>query len=261
MMMMMLLQRSRNKTIEKLPASLVRARAVPMQYRYDVRATNKPKAERPAAAFEQNHIIAPVNYRLYCNRSHHSILTNMSRRIHRSGAPGDASSSSSSEEEDAFTALSRRKSKKRRVVAAEDACIAPESSQVETTGGHTAAVVLARQDASAARKQKLDALVEELLETSQSIPLDATAKGERRAAVRGSFVLPGEEHLTTNVFVGNLPPSITEEEVGQLFSQFGTIPVVIHASIAALGPEIQKMLYDRSHTIQYLDSYCTLYVD
>jgi hypothetical protein len=38
---------------------------------------------------------------------------------------------------------------------------------------------------------------------------------------RGSFVDPTEEHETTNIFVGNLAPSITEEEMTELFRQFG----------------------------------------
>jgi U2-associated protein SR140 len=37
----------------------------------------------------------------------------------------------------------------------------------------------------------------------------------------GSFVQPGEEHLTTNIFAGNLAPSITEEQMTDLFRQFG----------------------------------------
>jgi RNA recognition motif-containing protein len=38
---------------------------------------------------------------------------------------------------------------------------------------------------------------------------------------KGSFVEPGEEKLTSNLFVGNLAPSITEEDLSNLFSQFG----------------------------------------
>lgn len=40
---------------------------------------------------------------------------------------------------------------------------------------------------------------------------------------KGSFVEPGEELETTNIFVGNLAPSITEEEMTDLFRQFGEI--------------------------------------
>lgn len=37
----------------------------------------------------------------------------------------------------------------------------------------------------------------------------------------GSFVDPGDELITTNIFVGNLAPNITEEQMTELFRQFG----------------------------------------
>jgi len=39
----------------------------------------------------------------------------------------------------------------------------------------------------------------------------------------GSYVMPGEEHSTTNVFVGNLSPLTTEEQLTDIFSQFGDL--------------------------------------
>ena len=38
---------------------------------------------------------------------------------------------------------------------------------------------------------------------------------------KGSWVEPGMEHLTTNLFVGNLDPMTTEEELTDAFRQFG----------------------------------------
>lgn len=38
---------------------------------------------------------------------------------------------------------------------------------------------------------------------------------------KGSYVEPGMEHLTTNLFVGNLDPMTTEEELTDVFRQFG----------------------------------------
>ena len=32
-----------------------------------------------------------------------------------------------------------------------------------------------------------------------------------------------EEQLTTNVYVGNVPPSVTEEELSELFAPFGSL--------------------------------------
>ena len=45
--------------------------------------------------------------------------------------------------------------------------------------------------------------------------------GGRRGRVSGSYVEPGMEHLTTNLFVGNLDPTTTEEELTDAFRQFG----------------------------------------
>ena len=57
------------------------------------------------------------------------------------------------------------------------------------------------------RKAKMDALLEEL-----EAEKDKVSKGPHRFVPekKGSFVDPSEEHLTTNIFVGNLAPSITE---------------------------------------------------
>ena len=61
---------------------------------------------------------------------------------------------------------------------------------------------------SDARKAKMDALLQELESEKDQIP-----KKSRRfiPEKKGSFVEPGEEHLTSNLFVGNLAPSIAEE--------------------------------------------------
>ena len=53
----------------------------------------------------------------------------------------------------------------------------------------------------------MDALLQELSAEQKSTPK------ERQKFVpekKGSYVDPAEEHLTTNIFVGNLAPSITE---------------------------------------------------
>ena len=66
---------------------------------------------------------------------------------------------------------------------------------------------------SAARKAKLDAILQDLQTTEVQL------RPEYRG---GSFVEPGEEErLTTNVFVGNLDPGVTEEALTDLFRQFG----------------------------------------
>ena len=70
------------------------------------------------------------------------------------------------------------------------------------------------------RKKEMDSLIQEL-EVEKSAIL-----GEPRAFVpnkRGSYVDPGEEHLTTNLFVGNLAPTLTEEAIAGVFSNFGEL--------------------------------------
>ena len=105
------------------------------------------------------------------------------------------------------------------------------------------------------RKQKMDAILQEL--KVETLPeaghhsrggggyrgreREREGRGERQSfslsasqfepEKKGSFVEPGEEHLTTNIFVGNLAPSITEEELTDLFRQFGEawlVVVVVH---------------------------------
>lgn len=68
------------------------------------------------------------------------------------------------------------------------------------------------------RKAKMDALLVEL----QAEKMSNNNKGGHCGGVfrpdkRGSFVEPGEETETTNIFVGNLAPSITEEELTNLY--------------------------------------------
>lgn len=64
----------------------------------------------------------------------------------------------------------------------------------------------------------MDALIQELEAEKDQIPKKSNRFIPEK---KGSFVDPGEEHLTTNLFVGNLAPSITEEDLNSLFSQFG----------------------------------------
>jgi RNA recognition motif-containing protein len=52
-------------------------------------------------------------------------------------------------------------------------------------------------------------------------PRSIRAAPDRNQQTRGSFVDPGDELLTTNIFVGNLATSITEEQMTDLFRQFG----------------------------------------
>lgn len=92
--------------------------------------------------------------------------------------------------------------------------------------------------ANTSRQAKMDALLQELQSTKPSDP--ATSQAEDHGSIYaheasyygdgydrpppqklGSFVEPGQEHLTSNVFVGNLHPLTTEEELTDAFRQFG----------------------------------------
>lgn len=75
------------------------------------------------------------------------------------------------------------------------------------------------KEMSGSRKAKMDALLQELEQEKKHI--DHVTTRERPPIKKGSFVDPGEEHITTNIFVGNLAPTLTEEEVTNLFRQFG----------------------------------------
>lgn len=151
---------------------------------------------------------------------------------HRAGAPPDDDSSS---EDDAFSRLSR-KSKKQKVAVApippappsndgggpsiseKDAPLAVGAATLPLVTTTTSSMKRHHKEMSHSRKAKMDALLTELEIEKKNIG------GTRPGFVpvkKGSFVDPDEAHLTTNLFVGNLAPTITEEEVTELFRQFG----------------------------------------
>ena len=105
-------------------------------------------------------------------------------------------------------------------------------------------------EVSDARKAKLDAILLELEADTSKLASDTTATHNRNRRnnnnnsntnnssnhtyhrsiddseqyhhrTGGSFVDPGDELITTNIFVGNLASSITEEQMTELFRQFG----------------------------------------
>lgn len=150
----------------------------------------------------------------------------------RGGAPLEEESSSD-DEEDAFSALSSGNKAKAPPAAKPKPAVAtaptnnnpasstqpPSSLPVSNTSS-----MKRHHGMSDSRKAKMDALLQELQED------DYTGRARHRQAFvpdkKGSFVQPGEEHLTTNIFVGNLAPSITEEQMTDLFRQFGEVFLV-----------------------------------
>ena len=155
------------------------------------------------------------------------------RRGH--GPEGDASSSD--DEEDAFSALSKKVHAKKKAKSAPLTCdattkrnreekiresnvTAAESSVVESKSGvrefsscdrpqmTVTSSIKRHHKPNDTRKAKMDALLQELEAKKNELPKTTKRFVPEK---KGSFVVPGEEHLTSNLFVGNLAPSIAEE--------------------------------------------------
>jgi hypothetical protein len=135
---------------------------------------------------------------------------NLSTMIRRRGQQSEHEESSS-DEEDAFTALSRT-AKRSKLQGPHPGDPPVQSQSVESEPK----MVLPKPITSSMkrhhkpnddRKAKMDALLQELEAEKQKV---ATEPSRFVPEKKGSFVHPSEEHLTTNIFVGNLAPSITE---------------------------------------------------
>jgi len=167
-------------------------------------------------------------------------------RRQRAGIPEEESSSS--DEEDAFSALSRKTTKKSPGPKKEStpSSKAPSSSNGVTAGNDNKTAIIIEPQTSQVqkspklpvvntssmkrhhhttdiRKAKMDALLQELEAEKNSVGKYGPASRDRFAPMKkGSYCESNEEEmLTTNVFVGNLDPAITEEEVSEMFRQFG----------------------------------------
>lgn len=136
---------------------------------------------------------------------------------------------SSSDEEDAFSALSKHRGAKRskpstegnqtvdpapKIANAENAQesvkpIAPSNTM--TLPSSVTSSMKRHHKPNDMRKAKMDALLEELAAEQIHRPIEKKPQSQRFVPEKkGSYVDPEEEHLTTNIFVGNLDPSLTE---------------------------------------------------
>ena len=168
------------------------------------------------------------------------------RRIHR---PIPTSPSSSSDEEDVFAALSEKKRKHASLLTvptsnssiasataegAQSSSCHDNSTPVSATNPLNKPLVATDTSSnkrhhhmSTERAAKLDALLQELKADASSVstvPNVSSSSYVNDGFVpikKGSFVEAGEELNTTNIFVGNLDPSVTEEMLTDLFRQFG----------------------------------------
>jgi hypothetical protein len=183
-------------------------------------------------------------------------------RRHRSGAPQPEESSS--DEEDAFAKMPSRKNKKAKIEMAkikEEPNDEPFGTTQSATGSSkegtsvgastntttttmppsqptvpalsatvTSSMKRHHSVLSDTRKAKMDALLMELEEAKQKA---RRTTYPRSREVKGSFVESGEEHVTTNLFVGNLPSTMTEERLTDLFQQFGETLLVLNNYVIA----------------------------
>jgi hypothetical protein len=163
---------------------------------------------------------------------------------------GDVSSSSDSDDAAAFAAISAAEKKSgKRPRSNSGVAHTTRSTRGESDDGAASTTAAfpntetssnkRHHHANAARQAKMDALLQELQSTKPSDPPAAQAEEEcgsiyaHESSFRddgydrpppqklGSYVEPGQEHLTTNIFVGNLHPMTTEEELTDAFRQFG----------------------------------------
>ncbi len=153
---------------------------------------------------------------------------------HRSGIALEKSDDESSSDDDVFCASSRKRRMKRR--SFDNLGIAPTSSRTvprtsnvvnDTEPLSPGKEVIHRETSSnkrhhhqsSQRAANMDAWLQELEETPLASKNDVKQKAPDKL---GSYCLPGEEDSTTNIFVGaNLSPLTTEEQLADLFRQFG----------------------------------------
>ena len=157
--------------------------------------------------------------------------------IRRRGHGHEEDESSSDDEEDAFSALSKKVHAKKKAKSAPPTCDVAskrnheeKTREISTTGAEPSTIeskpvtrefssstrpqmtvtssIKRHHKPSDTRKAKMDALLQELEAEKKQIPKTIKRFVPEK---KGSFVLPGEEHLTSNLFVGNLAPSIAEE--------------------------------------------------
>ena len=169
----------------------------------------------------------------------------MHRINRRSESMFDGGDTSSDDEDDDRDAFGRIAKKKPRIIS--------EDNKI-TNAKADAAVVAPpprrHHHINAARQAKMDALLVELSSTKPTTDPGRSVMGgggdeygslhdhnERDGRngfgndfdhhftpqKKGSFVEPGMEHLTTNIFVGNLDPTTTEEELTDAFRRFGDL--------------------------------------
>lgn len=103
---------------------------------------------------------------------------------------------------------------------------------------------------SSERQLKMDAVLEELKMAKIPSTNNSTARPSTHSnrTSTGSFVDPEHEHTTTNVFVGNLPPTVNESVVAEFFSAFGEKKVALQLLLCPSHPlEFRRTVLGQNH--------------
>lgn len=144
--------------------------------------------------------------------------------IRRRGVPEEESSEE--DEEDVFSNLAKKQKSKNVPTKQEPSSAATPASKTTSNLAQplvpsvTSSMKRHHGAMSNTRKAKMDALIHEL-ETKKT---SARSRGDNFIPEKkGSYVEPGDEHLTTNLFVGNLAPGLTETAIMNVFAQYGDL--------------------------------------
>ena len=133
---------------------------------------------------------------------------------HHTAIAAASSASSDEDEEDAFAKISTSNSNP------------PLLSSSHNASNKKSKSSLGFVSVSSSRKEKMDALLHDIQNTKHESFHNANENYflSSSGGGNGSFCANAEEEqLTTNVYVGNLPPSVTEEELSELFVPFGNL--------------------------------------
>lgn len=156
------------------------------------------------------------------------------------------------DEDDVFSALSRKRSKKKAKVDASKQPQPSNNDQTQDNPGVAASAtgkdppgtletpVVASTTSSMKRhhkpladhrRAKMEETLAELQFHQQTESLSSRQqnreKKRRHGGGGGSYVEPGQEHVTTNIFVSNLATNLTEEALHKVFGSFGTSTEIV----------------------------------
>mmetsp|Transcript_13071 Transcript_13071/g.20312 ORF Transcript_13071/g.20312 Transcript_13071/m.20312 type:complete len:671 (-) Transcript_13071:54-2066(-) len=149
--------------------------------------------------------------------------------IRRRGANPHESSSSDDDNDDVFTTLSKKQKTKSDDIKSTNAKTPKHDGGLNQEAlpivlSTTSSMKRHHVAMSNSRKAQMEALIQEL--EAEKIHNNVGINQRSQGFVpekRGSYVEPGDELRTTNLFVGNLAPNLTEDQITKCFSRFGDL--------------------------------------